>query len=128
MPYVGQALDHIAAGDIYSEGGWSSTMTGTAATRPGLLRLPRPAPKSPSWPPTRRPTAEPWSAIVTASLAGDAPLAALTARRLGSSAVLWSATASALDHAGRAVLDQLDTAAITHQARPADAPDRSHRN
>lgn len=54
------------------------------------------------------------------SLAGDAPIAALTARMLGSTAHLVSNRVS-LDPAGQAVLDMLDTAGVTHQAVPSSA-------
>ncbi|WP_162907125.1 carbohydrate kinase family protein [Allorhizocola rhizosphaerae] len=53
------------------------------------------------------------------SLAGDAPLCALTARRLGVSAHLISNRVS-LDPAGQAVLDALDTAGVTHHAVPTE--------
>ncbi|MEV6966616.1 carbohydrate kinase family protein [Hamadaea sp. NPDC051192] len=55
------------------------------------------------------------------SLAGDAPIAALTARRLGSTAHLVSNRVS-LDPAGQAVLDTLDTAGVTHHAIPSTTP------
>lgn len=51
------------------------------------------------------------------SLAGDAPLTALTAWRLGSSVHLVSNRVG-LDPAGQAVLDTLNTAAIIHRAGP----------
>lgn len=51
------------------------------------------------------------------SVAGDAPIAALTARLFGSTAHLVSNRVS-LDPAGQAVLDMLDTAGVTHQAVP----------
>ena len=55
------------------------------------------------------------------SLAGDAPITAMTARRLGCSAHLISNRVS-LDPTGQAVLDVLDTAGVTHQAVPVAAP------
>jgi sugar/nucleoside kinase (ribokinase family) len=55
------------------------------------------------------------------SLAGDAPITAMTARRLRCSAHLVSNRVS-LDPAGQAVLDVLDTAGVTHQAVPVTAP------
>lgn len=55
------------------------------------------------------------------SLAGDAPITAVTARRLGSPVHLVSNRVS-VDPAGQAVLDMLDTAAVTHHAVPATAP------
>lgn len=55
------------------------------------------------------------------SLAADAPLTALTARRLGSSVHLVSNRVS-VDPAGQAVLDMLDTARVTHQAVPTAVP------
>lgn len=54
------------------------------------------------------------------SLAGDAPIAALTARGLGCTAHLISNRVG-LDPAGQAVLDSLDTAGVTHQAVPLTA-------
>jgi len=55
------------------------------------------------------------------SLAGDAPITAVTARRLGSTAHLISNRVS-VDPAGQAVLDVLDSAAVTHHAVPSAAP------
>lgn len=55
---------------------------------------------------------------IVPSLAGDAPLAASTARRLGSSVVLVSNRVG-LDRAGQIVLDLLDTAYVTHGVSPA---------
>lgn len=52
------------------------------------------------------------------SLAGDAPITAITARRLGCTAHLVSNKVS-LDPAGQTVLDMLNTAGVTHQAVPA---------
>jgi sugar/nucleoside kinase (ribokinase family) len=54
---------------------------------------------------------------VIPSLAGDAPITALTARRLGSSVHLVTNPVS-VDPAGQAVLDLLDTAGVTHHAVP----------
>jgi 2-dehydro-3-deoxygluconokinase len=54
------------------------------------------------------------------SLAGDAPITAITARRLGSTVHLVSNRVG-LDHAGQAVLDALDTATVSHQAVPSSA-------
>lgn len=57
------------------------------------------------------------------SLAGDAPITALTARRLGSSVHLLSNPVG-VDAAGQAVLDALDTAGVTHHAVPNSASGR----
>jgi len=54
------------------------------------------------------------------SLAGDAPITALTARKLGSTCHLISNRVS-LDPAGQTVLDMLDSATVTHQAVPSQA-------
>ena len=58
---------------------------------------------------------------VLPSLAGDAPITAVTARRLGSTTHLISNRVS-VDAAGQAVLDVLDSVAVTHQAVPNAAP------
>lgn len=58
---------------------------------------------------------------VSPSLAGDAPITALTARRLGPRVHLVSNRVS-VDPPGQAVLDVLDTASVTHQAVPSAAP------
>jgi sugar/nucleoside kinase (ribokinase family) len=55
------------------------------------------------------------------SLAGDAPITAITARRLGSTVHLVSNPVS-VDHAGQAVLDALDSATVGHHAVPSTAP------
>ena len=60
-------------------------------------------------------------AQVLPSLGGDAPVTAVTARRLGSTAHLISNRVS-IDAAGQALLDVLDSAAVTHQAVPSAAP------
>jgi len=52
-----------------------------------------------------------------ASLAGDAPIVALTAGRLGSSTTLISNRVG-LDHTGQTVLELLDSAAVAHWATP----------
>jgi sugar/nucleoside kinase (ribokinase family) len=54
---------------------------------------------------------------VTASLAGDAPITALTARLLGLDVALVSNRVGD-DPAGRAVLETLDNVRVAHQARP----------
>jgi sugar/nucleoside kinase (ribokinase family) len=54
------------------------------------------------------------------SLAGDAPITALTARRLGATVHLVSNRVG-VDHAGQAVLDELDTATVSHHAVPSSA-------
>ncbi len=56
------------------------------------------------------------------SLAGDAPITAMTARRLGSTAHLVSNRVG-VDHAGKAVLDALDTATVSYQAMPSSTLD-----
>lgn len=56
------------------------------------------------------------------SLAGDAPITALTARRLGATVHLVSNRVG-VDHAGQAVLDALDTATVSHHAIPRSALD-----
>lgn len=56
------------------------------------------------------------------SLAGDAPITALTARRLGATVHLVSNRVG-VDHAGQAVLDALDTVTVSHHAVPRTAHD-----
>ena len=61
---------------------------------------------------------------VIASLAGDAPITAITAARLGHGASLV-ANRVGLDPPGQAVLDMLDSAGVAHRCQPAAASGRS---
>lgn len=64
---------------------------------------------------------------ITPSLAGDAPITALTARQFDLRVILVSNRVG-LDHAGQAVLDTLDAAGVTHQAVPLGLRGRERRS